>query len=118
MIYRNAQQIQQYGGASRKTLAALHAAEHGAIPRIDLRIRDASRAADMQEVEVLFGSLSSGPTDEAFEAILPTIADDVNVHRFVLAHRAYGLANLLGPDLRTRFYGNVFDYVSTTSNRV
>jgi hypothetical protein len=36
--------------------------------------------------------------NEKFNLLLPTIADDINVHRFVLAHRAYELADLVGVD--------------------
>lgn len=98
VLYRNSAQIQQHGGASVKTLAALHAAEHHQVPHIDLRIREASRAADMQLGERLFASLERAPLEEAFAALLPAVQDDINVHRFVLAHRAYGLAALLGPE--------------------
>ena len=98
VLYRNSAQMQQHGGASVKTLAALHAAEHEAVPHIDLRIRNASRAADMQLGERLFASLERAPLDEAFAALMPAVQDDINVHRFVLAHRAYGLADLLGPE--------------------
>lgn len=98
VLYRNSLQIQHHGGASAKTLAALHDAEHGHIPHVDLRIRDAARAADMNEGERLFASLEHAPLEEAFAAIVPAVQDDINVHRFVLAHRAYGLAELLGPE--------------------
>lgn len=98
VVYRNAQQIQQFGGASKKTLMAIHAAEHAAEQGIDVQIRDAARSADMDGAEALFAQLTDAPFDDAFNSLQPAVQDDVNVHRFVFAHRVRGLADLLGKD--------------------
>ncbi len=98
VLYRNSQQIQQLGGASTKTLMAIHAAEHAAEANIGVQIRDASRRGEMDAAENLFSQLTDAPLVEAFNALQPAVQDDVNVHRFVFAHRTYGLANLLGKD--------------------
>ena len=47
VIYRNSQQCQQHGGASKATLMALHAAEHSPEGDMGLKLRDACRKADM-----------------------------------------------------------------------
>jgi hypothetical protein len=39
-----------------------------------------------------------GSPIKAFNALQPTIQDDLNVHRFVFAHRTYGLVGLLGEE--------------------
>lgn len=98
VIYRNSQQCQSHGGASKATLMALHAAEHSADGDMALKIRDACRKADMNEAEGLFGSLATASPQVAFNAIQPAVQDDINVHRFVFAHRTYGLIGLLGPE--------------------
>lgn len=98
VLYRNSQQIQKLGGASKKTLLALHAEEHAADGDVAIQIRDASRAADMQKAEKLFGSLAKAPLDDAYNALQPCVQDDINVHRFVFAHRTYGLVGLLGKE--------------------
>src|SRR6185436_3995059 len=46
--------------------------------------------------EKLLAGVSS-PLD-AFNALQPAIQDDLNVHRFVFAHRTYGLVGLLGEE--------------------
>ena len=102
VLVRNSEQIQQHGGASVKKLAALHAAEHAQVdhadtPHIGVRIRDLTRAADMQSSEQLYATLADAPLEDAFAALMPAVQDDIDVHRFVLAHRTYGLADLLGP---------------------
>ena len=40
----------------------------------------------------------NAPLDDAFNALQPVMQDDINVHRFVFAHRTRGLADLLGKD--------------------
>jgi hypothetical protein len=98
VLYRNSQQIQQYGGASKKTLREMHAAEEATVENAGLAIRDACRATDVAQAEKLFAPLGKGPLEDAFNALQPAMQDDINVHRFVFAHRTYGLAGLLGTD--------------------
>ena len=98
VLYRNTQQCQQHGGASKKTLMEIHAAEHAADGDIGIHIRDAARQADMEKSEKLFATLGDATPLEAFNALQPAVQDDINVHRFVFAHRTYGLVGLLGKD--------------------
>ena len=51
-----------------------------------------------KQAEKLFAPLAKAPLDEAFNVLQPAMQDDINVHRFVFAHRTYGLADLLGKD--------------------
>lgn len=101
MLYRNAQQIQNVGGASTTALQALHeaehAAEHSAGEELGLQIRDACRKPDVDLGENLLATVASEPLD-AFNALQPAMQDDLNVHRFVFIHRTYGLVGLLGKD--------------------
>lgn len=98
VLYRNSGQIQQFGGASKKTLEAVHAAEHGGGEDLGVEIRAATRVADAKKGEALFATLANKPIKDAFNALQPSMQDEINVHRFVFAHRTYGLANLLGKD--------------------
>lgn len=103
VLYRNTQQIQQYGGASKRTLREQHAAEEATVENAGIAIRDACRATDVERAEKLFAPYAqrtlSGPTlEEAFNVLQPAMQDDINVHRFVFAHRTYGLAKVLGPE--------------------
>jgi len=98
VLYRNAQQIQDLGGPAKKTLRQMHAAEEATVENRSLAIRDACRTADYQRAEALFAPLASAPLDEAFNVLQPLMQDDLNVHRFVFAHRTRGLAELLGKD--------------------
>jgi hypothetical protein len=97
VLYRNAQQIQSMGGASKTTLEAIHAAEHASEGDVGTQIRDACRKADVARGESLLAGVG-GTSLDAFNALQPAIQDDLNVHRFVFAHRTYGLVGLLGED--------------------
>lgn len=96
VLYRNAQQIQSVGGASHTELSAIHAAEH-AEGDLGQQIRDACRKPDMKLGEALLTQVGDSPL-ETFNALQPAIQDDMNVHRFVFAHRTYGLVGLLGKE--------------------
>ena len=98
MLYRNSAQIQALGGPSKKTLREMHAAEEATVENRSLAIRDACRVADVERAEKLFAPLANAPLDDAFNALQPVMQDDINVHRFVFAHRTRGLADLLGKD--------------------
>jgi hypothetical protein len=98
VLYRNSAQIQALGGPSKKTLREMHAAEEATVENRSLAIRDACRVADFEKAEKLFAPLANAKLDEAFNALQPAMQDDINVHRFVFAHRTRGLADLLGTD--------------------
>ena len=95
VMYRNAQQIQSVGGASTTALEAIHAVEHATEVELGTRIRDACRNVDVGQGEQLLASVGDSPL-KAFNALQPAVQDDLNVHRFVFAHRTYGLVGLLG----------------------
>lgn len=95
VLYRNAQQIQSVGGASAVALEPEHAEEQAAAGDVGLAIRDACRKLDVARGEALLATLEDSPR-AAFNALQPAVQDDLNVHRFVFAHRTYGLADLLG----------------------
>ncbi len=100
VLYRNAQQIQNVGGASHTVLAAIHAAEHAAEHAegdLGVQIRNACRKPDADLGERLLATVGDSPID-AFNALQPAMQDDLNVHRFVFAHRTYGLVGLLGKE--------------------
>jgi hypothetical protein len=98
VLFRNSAQIQALGGPAKKTLRQMHAAEEATVESRAIAIRDACRVGDVQKAERLFAPLATAPLDEAFNTLQPVMQDDINVHRFVFAHRTRGLAELLGKD--------------------
>ena len=57
VLYRNAQQIQSVGGASKATLEAIHAAEHASEGDLGTQIRDACRKPDVALGEKLLAAV-------------------------------------------------------------
>ncbi len=100
VLYRNSQQIQNVGGASKTTLHALDALEadeHAKGEDLGKQIRAACRKVDVDLGENLLATVGDSPI-ASFNALQPAIQDDLNVHRFVFAHRTYGLVGLLGKE--------------------
>ncbi len=100
VLYRNAQQIQSVGGALKTTfhrVGPVKAVEQSTEGDIGTQIRDACRNVDVDLGESLLASVADSPRD-AFNALQPAMQDDLNVHRFVFAHRTYGLVGLLGKE--------------------
>lgn len=96
VLYRNAQRIQQVGGPKKKTLHTITG--DTSRPASGEELRDVARTKNMAEAEQLFASVQDIPLESRFTALLPMIADDINVHRFVLAHRALELVDIVGMD--------------------
>lgn len=97
VLYRNAAQIQSVGGASETAMRAMHAAQHAPHENVGTAIREACREMDSRRGEQLLAGAADSP-ESALNALQPALQDDVNVHRFVMAHRTYGLVDLLGQD--------------------
>lgn len=98
VLYRNAQQIQSLGGAKRTAMHDdVHAAEVSPGEDLGVQIRDACRKTSVKEGEALLAAVGNNPLD-AFNALQMAMQDDLNVHRFVFAHRTYGLVGLLGTE--------------------
>ncbi len=96
VIYRNSSRIQQFG-AGRKTLKPIEAKrQQVSVDRFGPELRKLVRDADMDKAEQLFATLHKNEPDAAFDTLLYTIADEVDVHRFVLAYRGMGLIDIAG----------------------
>ncbi len=98
VLYRNAQQIQVFGGASKKTLREMRAAEEATVENAGIALRDACRRADVEQAQKLFAPMAQASLLDAFNLLQPAMQDDINVHRFVFAYRTKGLADLLGKE--------------------
>ena len=97
VLYRNSDRIQQYGGASVKTLRPMEVPGN-ASPGDAAALRQATRAADLQAAETLFSNTATHSLDEAYNQLQYLVQDEMNVHRFVLAHRAWGLIDVVGKE--------------------
>src|SRR5207244_13036355 len=59
-------------------------------------LRGAMRRGDMDAAERAFSALARRGPEAAFEDLQPLVEDDVDVHRVVLAYRAWALLDFTG----------------------
>jgi hypothetical protein len=98
VIYRNANRIQECGGAKHEELHAVAPAE---LPRDRPGgevLREATRRADMEGAERVFAALAKGPVGEAYNHLQYSVQDEIDVHRVVLAWRAWVMLDLTGKE--------------------
>ena len=98
VLYRNANRIQEFGGRKNEVL---HEVEAEAIPADAAGgelLRNATRRGDMNAAERTFAGLAKGPIGEAFNHLQFAVEDEVDVHRVVLAWRAWDTFELAGQE--------------------
>lgn len=122
VLYRNSNRIQEKGGRASEVLRPVAPAEATG-SEAGSQIRQAVHARDLARAEQLLASVNAASPGEGLDAILPSVADAVEVHRTVLAYRAWDLLDLVGREHATTFlrqslhycvdncdrYGNRFD---------
>lgn len=96
VLYRNTNHIQQTGGCAHETLHSVDpGSSTGSTPGPEA-LRDLVRRQDMDGAERTFAAMAHGSLDEAYNDLLYLVQDHVNVHRVVLAWRAWALLDLTG----------------------
>ena len=94
VLYRNATRIQACGGRRREVLHTVAPADEAA----PLALRSAMRRRDMDGAERVFAKLAQRPPKDAFNDLQHLVQDDINVHRIVLAWRAWDMLRLTGAE--------------------
>ena len=98
VLYRNTNHIQKSGGCSHETLHPVDTAPlSGDGPRAE-DLRNLMRRQDMDGAERTFAAMASGSLDKAYNDLLYLVQDNINVHRVVLAWRAWALLDLTGKE--------------------
>jgi len=98
VLYRNSTHMSGKGGRKNEEL---HAVKPMPVPEgqvAGVAIRDAARKNDRQTAEGIFASVAKGKPAEAFDQLQYFVHDDVNVHRVVLAWRAWMMLDYTGPE--------------------
>ncbi len=98
VLYRSTNQIQSKGGRSNEVL---HPVEPASLPAPESRrdaLREAMRNRDLDRAETLFAGLVSRSAIDAYNDLQALVQDDADVHRTVLAYRAWDLLGLTGKE--------------------
>jgi hypothetical protein len=96
VLYRNSNYIQAEAAGHGDTMHPVEASEAVEASRGGEQLRDAVRAVDWNNAESQFAAAASSSSSEAFNQLLFTVQDETNVHRVVLAWRAWAMLDLTG----------------------
>jgi hypothetical protein len=97
VLYRNTSRMQACGCRTREVMHPITGTLPSGAPGGE-QLRAATRAADMDAAERTFAAMSRGSVADAFSNLLCSIEDEVDVHRVVLAWRAWSTLDLTGKE--------------------
>lgn len=98
VLYRNTAQIQDTGSQHNEVL---HPVKPLALPEGSPGgplLQAATRSADYNKAEGTFAALAQGPVDKTFNDLQYAVQDELNVHRVVLAWRAWAMLDMVGQE--------------------
>jgi hypothetical protein len=98
VLYRNAHRIQECGGGKHEELHVVAPADLPKDRPAAEVLREATRRADMNGAERVFAALARGPIGEAYNHLQYSVQDEIDVHRVVLAWRAWVTLDLTGKE--------------------
>ena len=98
VLYRNSSRIQDQGAHHQDTLHPVSPAESVDPRRGGELLRESVRAVDWDGAESRFAALAKGPAGEAYNHLQFAVQDEVDVHRVVLAWRAWVMLELSGEE--------------------
>lgn len=95
VLYRNASRLQEAGKSSSDTLQPIDPPAAAAPGQLDA-IREAVHRRDALAAERALAAAAGVSLDCAWNDLLPTVQEAPEVHRIVLAHRAWDMVHLVG----------------------
>ncbi|MBX9581497.1 MAG: hypothetical protein K2X87_14450, partial [Gemmataceae bacterium] len=99
VLYRNATHIQATGGRKNEVLHPVKPTTPPAGKAGGEALRDLTRANKPDAAEELFAGLAhDGTPEDAFNHVMYCVADDINVHRVVLAWRSWAMLPFTGKE--------------------
>lgn len=100
VLYRNTSRIQDTGGAKEEVLHEVKAAA-GIGGSYAEAIRQSVHDRDPVRGEGQLAAVAMNSAIEAYNALLPTVHENQDVHRIVLAHRVWDMLDVVGPEYAT-----------------
>lgn len=98
VLYRNASRMQAFGGRAAEVLHPVELHEEGAGNLDGETLRERVRKADFDGAEQCFAAMMHGPAGEAYNHLQFPVQDEEDVHRVVLAWRAWSTLDLTGQE--------------------
>ncbi|MGE3780003.1 MAG: hypothetical protein AB7F89_22635, partial [Pirellulaceae bacterium] len=97
VLYRNTNRIQEFGGRDAEVLQQLPASS-GVAGADAAALQRAVRGRQVPEAENILAQLVAGDRLQAFNALLPLVEDNPEVHRTVLPFRAWDMQQIVGTE--------------------
>jgi len=98
VLYRNTNRIHELGGRKNQILRNVEPAKIPASSPTGELLRKATRSGDFDRAESTFAALVNQRPGEAFNHLQYSVRDEINVHRVVLAWRAWSTLDLAGKE--------------------
>jgi hypothetical protein len=98
VLHRNTRFIHAFGGQPNEKLHEIEPAELPDGKAGENLIRDAARKIDTASAERILAMLTRGSLADAYNQLQLAVQDDIDVHRVVLAWRAWDTLDLTGRD--------------------
>jgi hypothetical protein len=118
VLYRNANRIQDFGGRPNEVLHAVTADAISAGSNGGETLREATRTGDIDKADRTFAALATGPIGEAFNHLQFAVEDEVDVHRVVLAWRAWDTLELTGQEWAQTLLRQSVRYCANTEHQM
>ena len=98
VLYRNSSHIQSVHKDHDDTLHPIETTVSADAAKGDAKLREAVRAVDWNVAEARLAAISAGQAKDAFNELQLAVQDETNVHRVVLAWRAWAMLDLTGSE--------------------
>jgi len=98
VLYRNSTRMHEFGGRPREVLHPVKVATLAEGHSAAELVRDAVHRRDLGAAEQALAASAARSAEDAFNDLLPAVHDNDDVHRIVLAHRAYDMLELVGKE--------------------
>ncbi len=96
VLYRNTDRIQQFGGSSAEELKRIDASKHDGVRLAGKELQAATRQGDFQGAQRIMASIAGEDPKTMFNHVQYPVQDETNVHRVVLAWRAWLAIDVVG----------------------
>ncbi|WP_153558283.1 hypothetical protein [Roseimaritima sediminicola] len=96
VLYRNTARIQQFGGTGSEVLKQLDDHQHEGERVSAEALQAMTRQADQEGAERIMAALQEAPPADVFNRVQHSVQDEADVHRVVLAWRAWAAIGVVG----------------------
>lgn len=110
VIYRNGSRIEAHGGREAEVLQAVQPADSSAVAITPDALRELVRQRETDQAEQMLAAMTGQSPEAGYSSLFNVVQDSVDVHRIVLAHRAWDMLELVGRENATSMFRQSLRY--------